>query len=72
MSAPPHKINPHFTVTYVLQFFLQKKDKINSEEFQTESNVNKNKTTKSKSNAQKAMPFMIVVIITLANEYIAL
>lgn len=42
-----------------------KKDKITSEEFDSTSNVNKDKKTKNKSNAQKAMPWLIVAIISL-------
>lgn len=47
-----------------------KNQKITSQDFeaeksQNESNVNQDKETKKKSNAQKAMPWMIVVIVSL-------
>lgn len=42
-----------------------KNEKITSEDFEEKSNVNDDKKTKNKSNAQKAMPIMIVLIVTL-------
>ena len=41
------------------------KNKIVSENFEEKSNVNRDKKTKEKSNAQKVLPILIVVIISL-------